>query len=190
MYLPIKQAGCGELVDLVIRSAMPESTLMPGVRAALKRVDPGLPVTDFRTMEQLVNHAVFARRFVVLLIGGFAAFGLILASLGIYAVISYSVTQRTQEIGIRLALGASPRALQWRVLTQTLNLALVGLAIGMPAAWITARALRGLLFGIVASDPLTFTAVLALLACVAALAGYLPARRASRIDPLDALRAD
>jgi ABC-type antimicrobial peptide transport system permease subunit len=111
-----------------------------------------------------------------------------LTSLGIYAVIAYSVSQRTQEIGIRLALGASPRELQRRILMQTLKLALVGLACGLPAAWMAARALQGLLFGVDASDPLTFAAVLAVLAAVAVLAGYLPARQAARIDPMAALR--
>jgi ABC-type antimicrobial peptide transport system permease subunit len=133
---------------------------------------------------------VFTRRFVVLLIAGFAGFGLILASLGIYAVISYSVTLRQQEIGIRLALGASPQALQRRFLTQTMKLVLAGLALGMPAAWAGARAIRGLLFGVEPADPATLTAVLVGLAAIAALAGYLPARRASRIDPLQALRSE
>ena len=190
MYMPIDQTGESGLVDLVIRSAIPEPNLLAGVRAALKRVDPGMPVAEYRTMERLVSQSVFTRRFVVLLIAGFAGFGLILASLGIYAVIWYSVTLRQQEIGIRLALGASPQALQRRFLTQTMKLVLAGLALGMPAAWAGARAIRGLLFGVEPADPATLTAVLVGLAAIAALAGYLPARRASRIDPLQALRSE
>jgi ABC-type antimicrobial peptide transport system permease subunit len=156
----------------------------------LTRVDPDLPITDFRTMEQLVDRSVFARRFVVMLIGGFGAFGLVLASLGIYAVIAYSVTQRQREIGIRLALGESPAGLQRRFLGQTAGLALAGLATGLPAAWLAARAIRSLLFGVAPSDPTTFAGVLAVLAAVTLAAGYFPARRASRTEPLQALRGD
>src|SRR5207253_19371 len=140
--------------------------------------------------QQLVDKAVSPRRFVVLLLGGFASFALILASLGIYAVISYSVNQRTQEIGIRMALGASTGELQRGVLMQTLALAGVGMALGVAASWALARALRGLLFGVSSTDPVTFLSILMVLTTVAALAGYLPARRASRIDPMVALRAE
>jgi ABC-type antimicrobial peptide transport system permease subunit len=127
---------------------------------------------------------------VALLLAGFASFGLILASLGIYGVISYSVSQRKQEIGIRMALGASAGDLQTGILVQTLKLAVVGLVVGVPAAWVAARAIRGLLFGVTSSDPLTYTAVLVLLTAVAVLAGYFPARRAYRLNPLDALRCE
>ena len=126
----------------------------------------------------------------VLLLGGFAVFALVLASLGIYALISYSVSQRTQEIGIRMALGASARDVQARIVGQTLTLAAIGMAIGAAASWLLARSLGGLLFGVTATDPVTFAAMLVVLTLVAALAGYLPARRASRIDPLVALRVE
>jgi predicted permease len=190
MYMPLRQTGDYGLVDLVVRSARPESQIAPVVRAALRRVDAELPVTELRTMRQLVDRAVFARRFVVLLVASFAGFGVVLATLGIYAVIAYSVTQRKQEIGIRMALGASPQVVERRFLTQTMLLALAGLAIGMPAAWIAARGLRALLFGVASSDLPTFAAVGALVVVVAALAGYLPAKRASRIDPLECLRRE
>jgi predicted permease len=189
MYMPL-QSGDYQRVDLVVRSARPAAQLMPDIRAALRRVDPQLPVADFRTMESLVDRSVFVRRAVVVVIGAFAGFGLILASLGLYAVIAYWVSQRTVEIGIRLALGASPRELQQRIVTQTLTLAVVGLAIGMPASWLAARAIQGLLFGILPSDAFTFVSVFALLTSVAVLASYVPARRASRIDPMAALRAN
>lgn len=189
MYMPLRSGDYGR-VDLVVRSARPASQLLPDIRAALRRVDPHLPVADFRTMDSLVDRSVFARRAVVLVIGGFAGFGLILASLGLYAVIAYWVSQRTTEIGIRLALGASPREVQQRIVTQTLTLAAVGLAIGLPASWLAGRAIQGLLFGIVPSDAFTFASVFALLTSVAALASYVPARRASRIDPIAALRAN
>jgi ABC-type antimicrobial peptide transport system permease subunit len=127
---------------------------------------------------------------VVTLLGGFAVFALILASLGIYALISYSVTQRTQEIGIRMALGASAGNLQSGILLETLRLAAMGMLVGGVAAWLLARLLRGLLFGVTATDPATFLGMLAALAIVAGIAGFVPAYRASRIDPAVALRAN
>jgi predicted permease len=190
MYMPLKQTGDYQSVDLVVKGAFPPAALVPGVRAALKRVDPHLPATEFRTLRQLVDHSVFARRFVLLLIGGFAGFGLILASLGIYGVISYAVNQRKQEIGIRMALGASAVDLQKGILIETLRLAAVGIALGLAAVWGLGQAIEGLLFGVTPADPVTFAAALMILMAVAALAGYLPARRASRINPIVALRAD
>ncbi len=159
MYMLLRQTGDYQTVDLVVRSAVPPASLIPGIRAALKRADPGLPAVEFRTMEQLVDRSVFTRRIIVQLLAGFAGFGLILASLGLYAVISYSVSQRTREIGVRMALGAAPLAMQRQILTQTMTLAAIGLAIGLPVAWIAAKAIQGLLFGVVSSDPVTFGGV-------------------------------
>ena len=119
-----------------------------------------------------------------------AVFALILASLGIYALISYSVNQRTQEIGIRMALGASAGDVQVRIVGQTLVLAATGMVVGVGASWLLGRSLKGLLYGVTATDPITFGVMLSVLAVVATLAGYLPARRASRIDPLIALRVE
>jgi ABC-type antimicrobial peptide transport system permease subunit len=126
---------------------------------------------------------------VVLLLGGFALFALLLASLGIYGVVSYGVNQRTQEIGIRMALGASASRLQARIIGQTLGLAAIGMLIGAAGSWALAHALGGLLFGVTATDPVTLLGMPAVLTLVAAAAGYLPSRRASRIDPSIALRA-
>ncbi|HEY1496886.1 MAG TPA: ABC transporter permease [Candidatus Solibacter sp.] len=187
MYLPIRQGRDWSSVDLVVRTTLPPAELAPAIRAALKPIQPNLPGNDFRPIQQLVDKAVSPRRFVVLLLGGFALFALVLASLGIYGVISYSVGQRTQEIGIRMALGASPADLQMRVMMQTLGLAAIGMVLGVSASWVLARALGGILFGVTAGDPVTFVAVPLVLIAVAALAGYLPARRASRIDPMLAL---
>jgi ABC-type antimicrobial peptide transport system permease subunit len=156
----------------------------------LKPLSPNIGGNEFRTLQQLVDRSVSPRRLVVLMLGGFAAFALILASLGIYGLISYSVNQRTQEIGIRMALGASARNVQTRIVVHTLRLAAIGMSLGVVASWIVARSLSGLLFGVTASDPVTFLGMLVILAAVAMLAGYLPARRASRIDPLVALRAE
>jgi predicted permease len=190
MYMLLRQTGDYQTVDLVVRSAIPPAILIPGIRAALKRADPGLPAVEFRTMEQLVERSLFTRRIIVQLLAGFAGFGLILASLGLYAVISYSVSQRTREIGVRMALGAAPLIMQRQILTQTMTLAAIGVAIGLPAAWMAAKAIQGLLFGVVSSDPVTFGGVVTVVSIVAGLAGYVPARRASRIDPVLALRSE
>jgi putative ABC transport system permease protein len=130
----------------------------------------------------LVDRSVSPRRLIVTILGGFAGFALILASLGIYGVISYSVTRRKKELGIRMALGASGAVLRGEILRQTLRLTAVGLGVGLVASWGLLRLLQGMLFGITASDPATFVGALLLLVLVAALAGYVPAMRASRLN--------
>jgi ABC-type antimicrobial peptide transport system permease subunit len=181
MYMLLRQTGDYQTVDLVVRSAVAPANLIPGIRATLKRADPGLPVAEFRTMQQLVDRSMFTRRVIVQLLTAFAGFALILASLGLYAVISYSVSQRTREIGVRMALGAAPSAMQGRILTQTMTLAAIGLTIGLPVAAIAAKAIQGLLFGVIWSDATTFGGVGAVVVIVAVFAGYVPARRASRL---------
>ena len=190
MYLPMRQCNDYSSVDLVVRTSLPPAALASAVRAALKPIEPNLPGNEFRLLQQLVDKAVSPRRFVVILLAGFSAFALILASLGIYAVISYSVTRRTQEIGIRMALGASASGLQARIVLHTLRLAGIGMALGISASWILSRTLSDLLFGVTSTDPATFLAMVLTLSTVAAIAGYLPARRAVRIDPMTALRAE
>jgi len=187
-YIPMRQTQDYGTVDLVVRTSLPTAELASRLREALRPIEPDLPTGNMRTLQTMVDRAVSPRRFVVLLLGGFAGFALVLASLGIYAVISYSVSQRTQEIGIRMALGASAETLQRSILLQTLGLAGIGMIVGVVASWALARMLSGLLFGVTSSDPVTFAGMLVILTGVAALAGYLPARRASRIDPMAALR--
>ncbi len=190
MYIPARQ--CDDIAGsyLVVRSTLPPGQVATALRAALSPVAPNLARNDFRTLRQIVDRSVSPRRFTVLLLGGYAMFALILASLGIYALISYSVNQRTQEIGIRMALGASARDVQGRIIGQTLRLATIGLVIGAGASWLLARGASGLLFGVTAGDPQTFAGMVAVLTTVALVAGYLPARRASRIEPMAALRAE
>jgi len=190
VYYSIRQVSDFSSVDLVIRGSSSPALLAAAVRTALRSADPNLPATEFRTMDELVDRAVFARRSVVVSLTGFAAFGLILASLGIFSVISYSVSRRKPEIGLRIALGASAGELQAQILMRTLKLAAIGLAAGVPASWAAALAIRGLLFDTSANDVATFAGVLAVLTCVAAVAGYVPARRASRLNPLETLRCD
>jgi ABC-type antimicrobial peptide transport system permease subunit len=158
------------------------------VRAALLPVNPSIPANEFRPLERVVDKAVSPRRFIVLLLGGFAVIALILASLGIYGVISYSVSQRTQEIGIRMALGASAQHVRLRVLRQAITLMAMGILAGAVGAWAAGRLLGSLLYGVSASDPLTFAAMVGLLTAVAMAAAYFPARRASMVDPMTALR--
>ncbi len=189
IYLPLAQGDWAGSLDLVVRTTLPPSSLAPAIRNALRPLDPNLPVADFRSLEVLVDRAVSPRRFITLLLAGFAGLALALASLGIYGIISYSVTQRRQEIGIRMALGASAGHVQLRVIRQTLALAACGIVIGVAGAWALTRLLTSLLFGVTPGDPATFAAMVALLVAVALTAGYLPARRASRIDPMLTLRS-
>jgi ABC-type antimicrobial peptide transport system permease subunit len=154
----------------------------------LRQMNPGQPATKFEPIQTLVDRATSPRRFFVLLVGIFAGLGLLLASLGIYGVISYSVTRQTQEIGIRMALGATQERVQRDVIWKTLRLALIGTAAGVIASLAVARLIATLLFGTEPTDPTTFAAMVIVLVSVALVAGYLPARRASRIDPMVALR--
>jgi predicted permease len=190
MYLPMRQTADYADMQLVVRTALPPDRLAAGIRTALRPIDPNLPVRQFVTFQDLVDKAVSPRRFLVMLLAGFAGFALVLASLGIYSVISFSVSQRTQEIGIRMALGASATDLQRRIVLRTLGLAAAGLALGMLASRALGSALGSLLFGITTGDPMTFIEVGTLLIAVAAIAGYIPAWKASRIDPIIALRCN
>jgi len=190
MYLAMRQTGDYPAMQLVVRTALPPDSLAAGIRKALRPIDPNLPVRDFVTFQDLVDKAVSPRRFLVLLLAGFAAFALVLASLGIYGVISFSVSQRVQEIGIRMALGASALDVQRRIVLRTLGLAALGLALGMAGSRALSSTLGSLLFGVRSGDPITFIAMGALLTAVAAIAGYIPAWRASRIDPMIALRSN
>ena len=174
-------------VHLIARGQGSMGLLTSSIRSSLAAFDPELPVHDFRVVQDIIDASVSPRRFLLLLLAGFAAFALLLASLGIYGVISYSVSQRRQEIGIRLALGARAAALQREVLRDTLRLASLGMVIGLGGAFLLARLLRSLLFGVSTADVATFTTVPVLLFAVALLAGMVPARRASQVNPTEAL---
>src|SRR5262249_17562213 len=155
MYFPITQSRDWGSLDLVIRAKLAMSSLVPSVRERLRSVDPDLPASDFRTLDNLVDQAVSPRRFVTILLGGFSVLALILASLGIYGVMSYSVNQRTNEIGIRIALGARPPAVLKLAIGQGVKLTLIGLGIGLAAALSLTRVMSSLLFGVSATDPAT-----------------------------------
>jgi predicted permease len=190
MYLPIRQTGDYVATELVVRTALPPDGLAAGIRTALRPIAPNLPVTEFQTLQELVDKAVSPRRFLVILMTGFAGFALLLASLGIYALISYSVNQRTKEIGIRMALGASSGLVQREVLMTTLRLALAGVALGMLGSFGLSKWIEALLFGTTPTNPAVLSGVSLLLCSVALAAAYFPARRASRVDPMQALRTE
>jgi predicted permease len=190
MYLPMRQTGDYAAMKLVVRTALPPSSLAESIKTALRPIDPNLPVTEFQTLQGLVDKVVSPRRFLVVLLSGFAGFALLLASLGIYALISYSVNQRTKEIGIRMALGANSWLVRRGVLTKTLRLALAGVALGTLGSFALSRWIESLLFGTTPTNPAVYSGVSLLLCVVALVAAYVPARRASRIEPLQALRTE
>lgn len=175
---------------MVVRTLAEPATLALAARAAVRAVDPDQPVGEVRALEQVVadSESVGSRRTVLLLLGAFAALAVALAAVGVYGVISYSVARRTQEIGVRMALGAQSSDLVRMVVRQALILALAGLALGVVAALVLTRFLARLVFEVSPADPITFGAVALLLFVVAVLASYLPARAATRVDPLTALR--
>jgi putative ABC transport system permease protein len=189
IYYPVMQqtpAGA----QLVIRTSLPPAALAGSVLQALRELNPNQPVTAFLPIRTIVDRAVSPRRFFTLLVAAFAGLGLLLAALGIYGVISYSVTRQTQEIGIRMALGATQGHVLLGVLTKTLRLTLVGIALGIVASLAVARLIASLLFGTTPTDPVTFAGMAVVLCAVAFMAGFVPAHRASRIDPMIALRSN
>jgi predicted permease len=189
MYLPMTQTGYGALV-MVVQSSLPIGSLARSVRATLETADPMMPNGDFWTMNSVVDRSVSPRRFILVLVGAFAGSALLLAALGIYAVLSFSVSQRIPEIGIRMALGESAGNVLRRVVGRTLVLAGIGVAVGAVASFIVSRLMQSLLFGIGSTDVTTFATMAMLLLSVSALAGFLPARRAAGTDPIEALRGD
>jgi len=189
LYWPQAQAGTFRM-SLVVRAAARPGDLAPAVTAAIREVDPELPVLNRRTMDAVLDGSFSQQETTMLLLGAFGSLAVLLAGLGIYSVLSYGVRQRGKEIGIRMALGArSPDVLRL-VMGEGLRLTMVGLALGAAAAVPLTRLLRDLLFGVTPTDPVTFIAVAAGLCAVALAACYLPARRATRVDPMLAIRTD
>jgi putative ABC transport system permease protein len=160
------------------------------VKATLIAFDPTLPTGEYYELERLVDDAVGPRRLVTRLLGFFSSLALMLAALGLYGVMAFAVTQRQQEIGIRMAIGAQRRDILQMILRDGLKLVVIGVVVGLAGSLMFDRLLQGLLFGVSAYDPLTFVAIAGLLTVIATLACFLPARRATKVDPMVALRAE
>jgi ABC-type antimicrobial peptide transport system permease subunit len=177
-------------MNVVLRSGMAPAALTASVRAVLHDLDPDLPMYNVRTMDDRVSESLAERRFAMQLLTIFAAVALGLAAIGIYGVMAYLVSQGRRELGIRLALGATPRAVVWLVGRHALVIAAAGVSVGIVAALGLTRFMESLLFGVHAADPVTFVSIAAALVLVAVTAGYIPARRAGRIDPVISLRSE
>jgi len=177
-------------MSLVMRGASDPMSLIASARGAAQAIDPSLPVFNVKSMETVIADSVSANRMNALLLGLFAALALTLAMLGVYGVMSYTVEQNTREIGVRMALGAEPRDVLRLVIGQGLALTATGLVVGLAAAYALTRLMETLLFGVSATDPLTLIATPLLLTLIASLACYIPARRATKVDPIVAFRCE
>jgi putative ABC transport system permease protein len=191
IFFPIAQRPeMTRAVTLIVRSPLPTDQVTTTMRRAVTAIDPDRPVFDVITLEQAVSDSFATKRLATVLLGFFAAVAMTLASVGLYAIVAYSVSLRTREIGIRMALGARPRDVLALTLTEGWQLAAAGLAAGIVAAWLSTGVMRSLVFDVSTTDPLTFVLAGGLLAAIGLLASYVPARRATRIDPTVALRCE
>jgi ABC-type antimicrobial peptide transport system permease subunit len=177
-------------MNVVVRSATDPASLAAAVTGQIRALDPDLPIYKMRTMGERVEASLAERRFSMLLLTLFAVLALGLAAIGIYGVMAYLVTQGTRELGIRVALGATPRDLLVLVIKQGMSVAVTGMVLGLLGAFVLTRFMRALLFGVHASDPVTFAAIAAALTVVVLVACYVPARRAARIEPMVSLRTE
>lgn len=188
MYLTHRQYGFFDAQDLVVKTDVDPASMATAVRKAVGEIDKDQPVSNIRTMETIMADSIARQRFSMLLLAIFASVALVLAAVGIYGVMSYSVTQRTHEIGIRMALGAQTSTVLKLAVGYGFKLVVIGIAIGLIAALALTRVMSTLLFGVTPTDPMTFTLISLLLVAVAAIASYIPARRATRVNPIIALR--
>jgi ABC-type antimicrobial peptide transport system permease subunit len=177
-------------MHVAVRAAAPVAGLETAIRDAVKAVRPDVPIAAIRTQVDQIEQTIGREHLVMRLLGVFGGFALVLASVGLYGVTSYAVTRRTGEIGIRMALGARRGQVLWLVLRQVLALALAGLALGVPAAWLASPLLESFLFGLEPRDAITIVAAAGAILVVALVAGWIPARRASRLEALAALRQE
>lgn len=187
VYMPFTQVGDFQTLELVVRASVPADTLAPSVSSVITRFDPGMPSEDYVSLTSVIDRSVSPRRFTFGLLAVFAGVSLLLAALGIYGVLSCTVSERIPEIGIRMALGESSRSVGRRVVGRTLTLAGIGIVLGLVSAVLLSGAIRSLLFGIAPTDPTTFVSMAATLLAVGALAGAVPAWRAAKTDPVEAL---
>ena len=189
MYIPYHTFTL-PFMSVIVRSAGGTAAVASAVRAEVRKLDPEMPIDSVRPLEEIVSESVAEPRFRTMLLGVFAVTALLLAAIGVYGLISYSVAQRTREIGIRVALGARPAQVIRPIVREGMTLAVIGVVLGLAGALAATRVVAAFLFGIEATDPLTFGAVAALLLVVALVASYVPSRRALKVDPLTALRSE
>jgi predicted permease len=187
VYAHTMQRPASPIMSFVVRAEMEPASLIPIMRRTVQSLDGELPM-EFRTLQQIFSSSLEQRRFTLVIFATFAAVALVLAVMGIYGVMAYAVTQRTQEIGLRMALGATVGKVLSLVLGQGLKLIVAGIVIGLAGSIALTRLLQSLLFGVSATDPLVLLAVALLMAFVGIVACYLPARRASKVDPMISLR--
>jgi predicted permease len=190
LYIPFRQADFVGGMTAYVRTAADPAAFLPMLRQAVREVDANVPMYDLQTLRQQIDRSLLTERLLASLSTIFGLMATLLAAIGLYGVMAYTVSQRTREIGIRMALGAETSNVVWLVMREVLTLAAIGLAIGLPAAWACARLVQSQLFGVRASDPFTIALAILSIAAVALLAGYAPARRATSIDPVQALRWD
>ena len=188
-FMPYRQWPVDSMT-IVMKTTTPPESLAAAVRQEVRAIDPNLPVSSIASLESVVAESISQPRFYMLLLAVFATVALVLAAIGIFGVLSYAVSQRTREIGIRMALGAPGRSVVHLIVRQAMVLVLCGVAAGTIAALFASRTMARMLFGVTPTDPVTFSAVAAVLVTVALFASYLPARRATRVDPIVALRAE
>jgi putative ABC transport system permease protein len=188
VYLPLTQRP-SRAMALVVRAPRP-ADLAAAVRAGVRETDAEVPIFQLRTFDEAIKDELSSSRILAAMFAAFAVLALILASTGLYGVISYTVGQRTQEIGVRMALGALPRDIRRLVITQGARLLAIGGAIGLAGAFLVSQTMRSVLYGVTTSDPATYAGVVAAVFASAALAMWVPMRRATRLDPVRSLRAE
>jgi putative ABC transport system permease protein len=197
VYVPLAQASGPPYesrgawaMTYIVRARGNPTAIAASARAAVASIDNGLPLADIRTMSEVVSEASGQPQFTTLVMSFFASIAFFLAALGLYGILAYSVEQRVREIGVRVALGADKREILRLIICNGMRLALMGVAVGVPSALALTRLMGGMLFGVSSTDPVTYIAVVGMLVLSALLASYLPARRATRVDPIIALRAE
>lgn len=185
--LPFIQGGAGGM-NVYVRTALEPPQMFNAIRKTISEVDQALPVFDLRTMDQQIERSLVTERMIAMLSAVFGIIATLLATVGLYGVMAYTVSRKTREIGVRMALGAFSKDVIWMVMREVLLLIGVGITIGVGAGLLLTRYIEAQLFGLTPNDPMTHSTAVLMLILVAALAGYIPALRASRVDPLQALR--
>jgi putative ABC transport system permease protein len=190
LYYAIPQRGSWPLMDIVVRTDGSPEALLPSIRQRIHEMDAGLALANVNTMDQWLSNSAAQPRLNTVLLTAFAAVALLIAAIGIYGVLAYSVNQRTREIGLRMALGATPRSVLQLIVSQGMKVVLIGVGIGLAGGLALGRAVSSLMFGVQVRDPATFSVVAVVLTAVALAACIIPARRAARVDPMVALREE